>query len=169
MAGGPPTDKYSFLYQTDSSHLKSKSRLSSTMNPVYSPVQPGTPYGNPKNMTYTGYPGGYPTAAPAYTPSLYQTGSPGYPPGKYSPPHSQIFTRIHTCSGTACLVCARMTCRAHVGACGDSGWRSAAACGSASFPGLLAVGDKDFPGVTPAGSIVVPSRAHHHRSAVFHI
>ncbi|KAI5629714.1 protein FAM168A isoform X1, partial [Silurus asotus] len=50
------------------------------MNPVYSPVQPGTPYGNPKTMAYTGYPAGYPTAAPAYTPSLYQTGSPGYPP-----------------------------------------------------------------------------------------
>ncbi|XP_011900304.1 PREDICTED: protein FAM168A isoform X5 [Cercocebus atys] len=27
---------------------------SSTMNPVYSPVQPGAPYGNPKNMAYTG-------------------------------------------------------------------------------------------------------------------
>ncbi|XP_027003488.1 protein FAM168A isoform X3 [Tachysurus vachellii] len=75
------------------------------MNPVYSPVQPGTPYGNPKTMAYTdtprpdycctcsqsrnhlfhntvySYPAGYPTAAPAYTPSLYQTGSPGYPPG----------------------------------------------------------------------------------------
>ncbi|XP_036380065.1 protein FAM168A-like isoform X2 [Megalops cyprinoides] len=50
------------------------------MNPVYSPVQPGTPYGNPKNMAYTGYPGGYPTTAPTYTPNLYQTGSPGYPP-----------------------------------------------------------------------------------------
>lgn len=24
------------------------------MNPVYSPVQPGAPYGNPKNMAYTG-------------------------------------------------------------------------------------------------------------------
>uniref|UniRef100_A0A8B9KNK1 Family with sequence similarity 168 member A n=1 Tax=Astyanax mexicanus TaxID=7994 RepID=A0A8B9KNK1_ASTMX len=32
----------------------------------------------------SGYPGGYPTAAPAYTPSLYQTGSPGYPPGEYT-------------------------------------------------------------------------------------
>ncbi|XP_075957090.1 protein FAM168A isoform X5 [Anarhichas minor] len=51
------------------------------MNPVYSPVQPGTPYGNPKNMAFAGYPGGYPAAAPTYTPNLYQTGSPGYPPG----------------------------------------------------------------------------------------
>uniref|UniRef100_A0A671L2B2 Protein FAM168A-like n=1 Tax=Sinocyclocheilus anshuiensis TaxID=1608454 RepID=A0A671L2B2_9TELE len=51
------------------------------MNPVYSPVQPGTPYGNPKNMAYTGYAGGYPTTAPTYTANLYQTGSPGYPPG----------------------------------------------------------------------------------------
>ncbi|XP_076138114.1 protein FAM168A isoform X3 [Alosa pseudoharengus] len=50
------------------------------MNPVYSPVQPGTPYGNPKNMAYAGYPSGYPTTAPTYTPNLYQTGSPGYPP-----------------------------------------------------------------------------------------
>lgn len=32
----------------------SKNRLSSAMNPVYSPVQPGTPYGNPKNMAFTG-------------------------------------------------------------------------------------------------------------------
>lgn len=24
------------------------------MNPVYSPVQPGTPYGNPKNMAFAG-------------------------------------------------------------------------------------------------------------------
>ncbi|XP_038860916.1 protein FAM168A-like [Salvelinus namaycush] len=49
------------------------------MNPVYSPVQPGTPYGNPKNMAYAGYPAGYPQT-PTYTPNLYQTGSPGYPP-----------------------------------------------------------------------------------------
>ncbi|KAL2096492.1 hypothetical protein ACEWY4_008640 [Coilia grayii] len=81
MASGHPTDKFTFLYQPDSSqNLKSKNRLSSTMNPVYSPVQPGTPYGNPKNMAYTGYPSGYPTTAPTYTPNLYQTGSPGYPP-----------------------------------------------------------------------------------------
>ncbi|XP_043548124.1 protein FAM168A isoform X6 [Chiloscyllium plagiosum] len=51
------------------------------MNPVYSPVQPGTPYGNPKNMAYTGYPAGYPTTAPAYTANMYASGSPGYPPG----------------------------------------------------------------------------------------
>ncbi|XP_030622358.1 protein FAM168A [Chanos chanos] len=81
MASGHPTDRFSLLYPADSSqNLKSKSRPSSTMNPVYSPVQPGTPYGNPKNMAYTGYPGGYPTTAPTYTPNLYQTGSPGYPP-----------------------------------------------------------------------------------------
>ncbi|XP_048836623.1 protein FAM168A isoform X2 [Brienomyrus brachyistius] len=81
MASSLPTDKFSFLYQPDGcQNLKSKSRLSSAMNPVYSPVQPGTPYGNPKNVAYTGYPGGYPTTAPTYTPNLYQTGSPGYPP-----------------------------------------------------------------------------------------
>ncbi|KAM8905430.1 protein FAM168A isoform 2-T3 [Spinachia spinachia] len=79
MASGHPTDKFSFMYQPDTH--KSKNRLASAMNPVYSPVQPGTPYGNPKNMAFTGYPGGYPATAPTYTPNLYQTGSPGYPPG----------------------------------------------------------------------------------------
>ncbi|KAM6447678.1 protein FAM168A isoform 4-T4 [Liasis olivaceus] len=57
---------------------------SSTMNPVYSPVQPGAPYGNPKNVAYTGYPAGTPykvpptqsnNAPPPYSPSPnpYQT------------------------------------------------------------------------------------------------
>ncbi|XP_053161934.1 protein FAM168A isoform X1 [Hemicordylus capensis] len=50
------------------------------MNPVYSPVQPGAPYGNPKNMAYAGYPAGYPTAAPTYNPNMYPTTSPGYAP-----------------------------------------------------------------------------------------
>ncbi|XP_069496219.1 protein FAM168A isoform X2 [Ambystoma mexicanum] len=50
------------------------------MNPVYSPVQPGAPYGNPKNMAYTGYPAGYPTATPAYNPNMYAASSPGYAP-----------------------------------------------------------------------------------------
>ncbi|XP_062309929.1 protein FAM168A-like isoform X2 [Osmerus eperlanus] len=80
MAGGHPNDQFSFLYQPESAqNLKSKGRLSSSMNPVYSPVQPGAPYGTPKNLAYAGYPAGYPTAAPTYTPNLYQTGSPGYP------------------------------------------------------------------------------------------
>ncbi|KAL0994641.1 hypothetical protein UPYG_G00125250 [Umbra pygmaea] len=80
MSGGHPTDQFSFLYQPESAqYLKSKARLSSKMNPVYSPVQPGTPYGNPKNIAYAGYPTGYPQA-PTYSPNLYQTGSPGYPP-----------------------------------------------------------------------------------------
>ncbi|XP_072467008.1 protein FAM168A isoform X3 [Notamacropus eugenii] len=86
-----------------------KGLQSSTMNPVYSPVQPGAPYGNPKTMAYTvitlsddtnittssassaadssplgfgisGYPTGYPTAAPTYNPSLYPTNSPSYAP-----------------------------------------------------------------------------------------
>ncbi|XP_060538265.1 protein FAM168A isoform X1 [Pantherophis guttatus] len=52
-----------------------------TMNPVYSPVQPGAPYGNPKNVAYTGYPAGYPTAAPTYNPNIYSTSGPGYAPG----------------------------------------------------------------------------------------
>ncbi|RXM98026.1 Protein FAM168A [Acipenser ruthenus] len=54
------------------------------MNPVYSPVQPGTPYGNPKNMAYPGYTAGTPYkvpptqtngAPPPYSPSPnpYQT------------------------------------------------------------------------------------------------
>ncbi|XP_064835045.1 protein FAM168A-like isoform X3 [Oncorhynchus masou masou] len=81
MAGGHPTNQFSFLYQPESAqNLKSKGRLSSNMNPVYSPVQPGTPYGNPKNIAYAGYPAGYPQT-PTYTPNLYQTGSPGYPQG----------------------------------------------------------------------------------------
>uniref|UniRef100_UPI00398EF597 protein FAM168A isoform X4 n=1 Tax=Pristiophorus japonicus TaxID=55135 RepID=UPI00398EF597 len=53
------------------------------MNPVYSPVQPGTPYGNPKNMAYAGYPAGYPTTAPAYTANMYASSSPGYPPALF--------------------------------------------------------------------------------------
>ncbi|XP_015670973.1 protein FAM168A [Protobothrops mucrosquamatus] len=62
------------------------------MNPVYSPVQPGAPYGNPKSVAYTGYPAGYPTAAPTYNPNIYTTTAPGYAPanetgtmGTYSP------------------------------------------------------------------------------------
>ncbi|XP_038242378.2 protein FAM168A isoform X1 [Dermochelys coriacea] len=62
------------------SFARPQSSQSSTMNPVYSPVQPGAPYGNPKNMAYTGYPTGYPTAAPAYNPNMYPTSSPGYAP-----------------------------------------------------------------------------------------
>ncbi|XP_037402821.1 protein FAM168A-like isoform X2 [Pygocentrus nattereri] len=59
------------------------------MNPVYGPVQPGAAYANPKNVAYPGYPAGYPTTAPAYTPNVYQTGTPGYPPGKaYAHVHS---------------------------------------------------------------------------------
>uniref|UniRef100_A0A8C6XEG2 Family with sequence similarity 168 member A n=1 Tax=Naja naja TaxID=35670 RepID=A0A8C6XEG2_NAJNA len=50
------------------------------MNPVYSAVQPGAPYGNPKNVAYTGYPAGYPTAAPTYNPNIYSTTGPGYAP-----------------------------------------------------------------------------------------
>ncbi|KTF95041.1 hypothetical protein cypCar_00028362, partial [Cyprinus carpio] len=96
MASGHSTDKFSFLYPTDTSqNVKSKNRLSSTMNPVYSPVQPGTPYGNPKNMAYTGYPGGYPTTAPTYTANLYQTGSPGYPPGVYTHSHTCFLSTEH--------------------------------------------------------------------------
>ncbi|CDQ86420.1 unnamed protein product [Oncorhynchus mykiss] len=69
------------------------------MNPVYSPVQPGTPYGNPKNMAYAGYPAGY-AQTPTYTPNLYQTGSPGYPPGKNTHKqklctHKQAHTNLH--------------------------------------------------------------------------
>ncbi|NXE68604.1 F168A protein, partial [Calcarius ornatus] len=60
------------------------------MNPVYSPVQPGAPYGNPKNMAYTGYPTGYPTAAPAYNPNMYPTSSPGYAPDREEPPSSCV-------------------------------------------------------------------------------
>ncbi|KAK1899976.1 Protein FAM168A [Dissostichus eleginoides] len=95
MASGHPTDKFSFMYQPDTH--KSKNRLASAMNPVYSPVQPGTPYGNPKNMAFAGYPGGYPATAPTYTPNLYQTASPGYPPVKWStPPYTPSPTPYQT-------------------------------------------------------------------------
>ncbi|XP_043928145.1 protein FAM168A isoform X2 [Protopterus annectens] len=64
------------------------------MNPVYSPVQPGAPYGNAKNMAYTGYPTGYSPATPTYTANMYPTSSPGYPGGytastPYKVPSSQ--------------------------------------------------------------------------------
>ncbi|KAI4892657.1 hypothetical protein NFI96_022794, partial [Prochilodus magdalenae] len=82
MASGHPIDKFAFLYPPESSqNLKSKGRATAGMNPVYSPVQPGAAYANPKNVAYPGYPAGYPTTAPAYTPNVYQTGTPGYPPG----------------------------------------------------------------------------------------
>uniref|UniRef100_A0A4W4F3H5 Family with sequence similarity 168 member A n=1 Tax=Electrophorus electricus TaxID=8005 RepID=A0A4W4F3H5_ELEEL len=91
MASGHPTDKFAFLYQPESAqNLKSKGREPSGMNPVYSPVQPGTAYANPKSMAYPAhfllfgwwrYSTGYPSTAPAYTPNIYQTGTPGYPPG----------------------------------------------------------------------------------------
>lgn len=37
---------------------------------------------NITRLSLTGYPGAYPATAPTYTPNLYQTGSPGYPPGE---------------------------------------------------------------------------------------
>lgn len=37
---------------------------------------------------FEGYPGGYPATTPTYTPNLYQTGSPGYPPGEHHTPHT---------------------------------------------------------------------------------
>ncbi|MBN3309542.1 F168A protein, partial [Amia calva] len=50
----------------------------------------------------TGYPGGYPTTAPTYTPNLYQTGSPGYPPGECKisllyPPHLTSANALYLC------------------------------------------------------------------------
>lgn len=41
-----------------------------------------------------GYPGGYPATAPTYTPNLYQTGSPGYPPGE--PEHTDTLSHAET-------------------------------------------------------------------------
>ncbi|XP_046718050.1 protein FAM168A-like isoform X1 [Silurus meridionalis] len=82
MASGHPIDSFAFMYRPESTqNSKSKIRPSSSMNPVYSQMQPGTAYGNPKTMTYPGYAAGYPTTAPTYTPNIYQTGTPGYPPG----------------------------------------------------------------------------------------
>lgn len=39
---------------------------------------------------FEGYPGGYPATTPTYTPNLYQTGSPGYPPGEHQNPHTWL-------------------------------------------------------------------------------
>ncbi|KAG9263077.1 protein FAM168A isoform X1 [Astyanax mexicanus] len=104
MASGHPIDKFAFLYPPESSqNLKSKGRVSSSMNPVYSPVQPGTAYANPKNMAYPGYPAGYPTTAPAYTPNIYQTGTPGYPPGEA---HSLTALSVQTQSAATLISCA---------------------------------------------------------------
>lgn len=43
-----------------------------------------------------GYPGGYPATAPTYTPNLYQTGSPGYPPGESEHTDTLSHTETHT-------------------------------------------------------------------------
>ncbi|XP_035277638.1 myelin-associated neurite-outgrowth inhibitor isoform X3 [Anguilla rostrata] len=41
------------------------------MNPVYSPAPTGVPYANPKGIGYPGFPVGYATAAPAYSPNMF--------------------------------------------------------------------------------------------------
>ncbi|KAJ3589675.1 hypothetical protein NHX12_010518, partial [Muraenolepis orangiensis] len=82
MANGLHTDQISFFYQPEiAQNPKSKGRVPSIMNPVYSSLQPGNPYGNPKNITYAGYPTGYSAAAmpQAYAHSVYHTGNPGFP------------------------------------------------------------------------------------------
>ncbi|XP_017334328.1 myelin-associated neurite-outgrowth inhibitor isoform X2 [Ictalurus punctatus] len=53
-----------------------------TMNPVYSPAPTGVPYANPKGIGYpAGFPVGYATAAPAYSPSVYSGANPAFPAG----------------------------------------------------------------------------------------
>ncbi|CAL8398845.1 unnamed protein product [Boreogadus saida] len=82
MANGLHTDQISFFYQPEiAQNPKSKGRVPSIMNPVYSPLQPGNPYGNPKNITYAGYPTGYSAAAvpQAYAHSVYHTGNAAFP------------------------------------------------------------------------------------------
>ncbi|XP_030217370.1 myelin-associated neurite-outgrowth inhibitor isoform X2 [Gadus morhua] len=84
MANGLHTDQISFFYQPEiAQNPKSKGRVPSIMNPVYSPLQPGNPYGNPKNITYAGYPTGYSAAAvpQAYAHSVYHTGNAAFPQG----------------------------------------------------------------------------------------
>ncbi|XP_031307037.1 myelin-associated neurite-outgrowth inhibitor isoform X1 [Camelus dromedarius] len=56
------------------------------MNPVYSPGSSGVPYANAKGIGYpAGFPMGYATAAPAYSPNMYPGANPtfqtGYTPG----------------------------------------------------------------------------------------
>lgn len=45
----------------------------------------------------SGYPAGYPTTAPAYTPNIYQTGTPGYPPGEALHIFSYILSLLLWC------------------------------------------------------------------------
>ncbi|CAJ0952258.1 unnamed protein product [Ranitomeya imitator] len=52
------------------------------MNPVYSPVQPGAPYGNQKKHDLHRLPRWIPHNAPAYNPNMYAASSPGYAPGQ---------------------------------------------------------------------------------------
>ncbi|XP_047205812.1 myelin-associated neurite-outgrowth inhibitor isoform X1 [Girardinichthys multiradiatus] len=54
-----------------------------TMNPVYSPAPTGVPFPNTKGLSYqaAGFPVGYATAAPAYSPSVYAGANPGFPSG----------------------------------------------------------------------------------------
>lgn len=54
----------------------------------------------------TGYPGAYPATAPTYTPNLYQTGSPGYPPGEllHTDPVSFLSLFLCCCFYLACRV-----------------------------------------------------------------
>ncbi|KAG7457157.1 hypothetical protein MATL_G00243540 [Megalops atlanticus] len=68
--------------------LKHRSSSHHRMNPVYSPAPTGVPYANPKGIGYpAGFPVGYATAAPAYSPNVFpgpntafQTGfTPGTP------------------------------------------------------------------------------------------
>ncbi|CAN9506473.1 unnamed protein product [Ophioblennius macclurei] len=56
------------------------------MNPVYSPAPTGVPFTNTKGIGYpaAGFPVGYATAAPAYTPNVYAGANPAFPSG-YAP------------------------------------------------------------------------------------
>ncbi|KAJ8376073.1 hypothetical protein SKAU_G00066530 [Synaphobranchus kaupii] len=56
-----------------------------SMNPAYSPTPSGVPYANPKGIGYpAGFPVGYATAAPAYSPNMYPGANAAFPTG-YTP------------------------------------------------------------------------------------
>uniref|UniRef100_A0A3B5L6Q9 Family with sequence similarity 168 member B n=1 Tax=Xiphophorus couchianus TaxID=32473 RepID=A0A3B5L6Q9_9TELE len=66
------------------------------MNPVYSPAPTGVPFTNTKGLSYpAGFPVGYATAAPAYSPSVYAGANPGF---------SSVFKVGETLNKTKCFL-----------------------------------------------------------------
>lgn len=73
------------------------------MNPVYSPGSSGVPYANAKGIGYpAGFPMGYATAAPAYSPNMYAGANPAFPSEVEQPSYAtsgvQMYMFGHTFS-----------------------------------------------------------------------